>query len=254
MNIITDPAFYLVAVPVVLLFGMGKGGLGPGVVTLAVPILSFVIHPVQAAAILLPILCLADLFAIYHFRRHYDIRHLKILIPAGLVGIAIASVLMGQLDRSMIRLLVGIMAIIFCLDHWLRPDISNTRMAARWGGYLWGTVAGFTSTQIHAGAAPVSIYLFPQKLDKLVLMGTMTIFFAVINYVKLIPYSLMGALNAENLMTSIVLMPLAAIGVKLGNVILHKVNQVILYKYLYIALFLSGIKLCYDGLLEYLAI
>ena len=80
------------------------------------------------------------------------------------------------------------MAIIFCIDHWLRPDISNTRMARRWGGYLWGTVAGFTSTQIHAGAAPVSIYLLPQKLDKVVLMGTMAVFFAVINYLKLIPY------------------------------------------------------------------
>lgn len=250
MNIISDPVFYLVAIPIVLLFGMGKGGLGPGVVTLAVPVLSFVIHPVQAAAILLPILCLADLFAVYHFRRNFDIQHLKILIPAGLVGIAIASVFMGRLDRDTIRLLVGIMAIIFCLDHWLRPDISKTRMASRWGGYLWGTVAGFTSTQIHAGAAPVSIYLFPQKLDKIVLMGTMTMFFTVVNYVKLVPYSLVGALSAENLMTSLVLMPLAAIGVKLGNLVLHKVNQKILYRYLYIALFFSGIKLCWDALLH----
>ncbi|MBT8345107.1 MAG: hypothetical protein KJO28_02305, partial [Desulfofustis sp.] len=70
MAIITDPVFYLVGVPVVLLFGMGKGGLGPGFVTISVPILSFVIDPVQAAAILLPILCLADVFAVYHFRRH----------------------------------------------------------------------------------------------------------------------------------------------------------------------------------------
>lgn len=249
MNVITDPVFYLVAVPVVLLFGMGKGGLGPGIVTLAVPVLSFVIHPLQAAAILLPILCVTDLFAVYNFRRSYDIHHLKILLPAGLVGICLAAVLMGRLDRDMIRLLVGLMAIIFCIDHWLRPDISNTRMARRWGGYLWGTVAGFTSTQIHAGAAPVSIYLLPQKLDKVVLMGTMAVFFAVINYLKLIPYSLMGALNEENLMTSVILMPLAPIGVKIGRLLLDKVNHKLLYRYLYIALFLSGIKLCYDGLL-----
>lgn len=248
MNIITDPLFYILAIPVVLLFGIGKGGLGPGLGTLAVPVLSFVIYPVQAAAIILPILCVADLFAVYHFRRHFDSHHLKILIPAGLVGICIASILMSQLNRDTTRILIGVIAIVFCLDHWLRPDVSQMRAAGRWGGYWWGTLAGFTSTQIHAGAAPISVYLFPHNLDKVTLIGTMTIFFMVINYVKLIPYSLMGALTAENLLTSLVLMPLAPIGVKLGNIILHKVNQRILYRYLYIGLFLSGIKLCWDGI------
>lgn len=247
MNVITDPYFYMVAVPMVLLFGMGKGGLGPGMVTLAVPVLSFVIHPVQAAAILLPILCVTDIFAVYNFRRDFDIYHLKILLPAGLLGIAIAGVLMGQLDRDKIRLLVGIMALLFCLDHWLRPDISGTRMSGKWGGYLMGTIAGFTSAQVHAGGAPVSIYLFPQKLDKVVLMGTFAIFFAVTNYAKLIPYSLMGALNTENLMTSLLLMPLAPIGVRIGRLLIDKVNQKLLYRYLYIALFLSGLKLCWDS-------
>ena len=248
MNIISYPTFYLIAAPVVLLFGMGKGGLGPGFGTISVPILSFVIHPVQAAAILLPMLCLADLFAVYQFRRHFDAKQLTIIIPAGLVGVGVAGVLLGRLDRDMIRILIGIIAILFCLDHWLRPDISQRRPLGKLSGYFWGAISGFTSTQIHAGAPPVSIYLLPQRLDKIVFMGTMTMFFTVINYAKLVPYTLVGALNMENLMTSFVLMPLVPIGVKLGRFLLDKVNQVILYRYLYIALFLSGLKLSYDGI------
>jgi uncharacterized membrane protein YfcA len=188
-------------------------------------------------------------FAVYQFRRHFEKKLLVIIIPAGLVGICIAGVLMGQLDREMIRILIGMIAIIFCLDHWLRPDISQRQPEGKWSGYLWGTVAGFTSTQVHAGGPPISIYLLPQKLDKILLMGTLTMFFAVINYAKLVPYALVGALNLENLLTSFVLMPLVPIGVKLGRILLDKINQKILYRYLYIVLFLSGIKLCYDGLL-----
>jgi len=247
MNIITDPFFYMVAVPIVLLFGMGKGGLGPGFVTLSVPVLSFVIDPVQAAAILLPILCMADIFAVYRFRRDFDSRHLRILIPASLVGVCIAYLLMGQLDGDKIRLIIGAMAILFCLDYWLRPDISKGRVSGRWSGYLWGTVAGFTSTQVHAGGPPVSIYLLPQKLDKVILMGTMAMFFAVVNYAKIVPYFLVGALNGENLMTSLVLLPLAPIGVLIGHLLMYKINQTILYRFLYIALFLSGIKLVLDS-------
>ena len=247
MNVITDPYFYLVAVPVVLLFGMGKGGLGPGFVTISVPILSFVIHPVQAAAILLPILCLADVFAVYNFRRHFETKLLMIIIPAGLVGICVAGVLMGQLNRDMIRLLIGMIAILFCLDHWLRPDISQRQPGGRWSGYFWGTIAGFTSTQVHAGGPPISIYMLPQKLDKILFMGTLTMFFAVINYGKLVPYTLVGALNLENFLTSLVLMPLVPVGVKLGRFLLDKVNQKLLYRYLYIALLFSGVKLCWDS-------
>jgi len=248
VSIIQDPLFYILAVPLVLLFGMGKGGLGPGMVTIAVPLLSFVIHPVQAAAILLPILCLADLFAVYHFRKSFAAEHLKILIPAGIAGIFVAYLVIDQLDKDMLRTLTGITAVLFCLDHWFRPDTSKTLRFGRLGGLFWGAVAGFTSTQIHAGAAPASVYLFPQRLDKVVLMGTMAVFFTVMNYVKLIPYSIMGYLSLENILTSLVLMPLAPIGVKLGTIVLHRVDQKLLYRFLYVVLFISGIKLCWDGL------
>lgn len=247
MAIISDPAFYYVAIPVILLFGMGKGGLGPGVGAIAVPALTFVIHPVHAAAILLPILCVMDIFAVWKFRKSYSSHHLSLMLPAGVGGIVLASLLIGTLQPDKIRLLIGFVVIWFCLDYWFRGDVGKEWMGTKFSGYLWGAVAGFTSTQIHAGGAPASIYLLPQKLDKMVLMGTMAIFFAVLNYIKLIPYTIMGALNLENLTTSLVLIPLAPIGIKLGNLILHKVNQVLVYRFLYIALFFSGIKLLYDG-------
>ena len=248
MNIITDFSFYLLAVPIVLLAGMAKGGLGPGMVAISVPVLSFVIDPVRAAAIMLPILCIMDILAVYHFRKQFSACHLAILLPAGVTGIVIASLLMGYLRPDAIRLIIGITVIMFCLDYWFRPDISRKKKGGRLSGYLWGTVAGFTSTQIHAGGAPVSIYLLPQRLDKVVLVGTMAIFFTVMNYLKLIPYTLMGIINLENLMTSFVLMPLAPIGVKLGNLILNRLDQKIIYRLLYVVLFLSGVKLFYEGI------
>jgi len=249
LNIISDPTFYVLAIPVVLLFGMAKGGLGPGVGAICVPILSIVMEPVQAAAIMLPILCVIDIFAVYNFRNHFDTQYLKILLPAGITGIVIASLFMGYLPPDAIRLIIGIIVIVFCFDYWFRPDLGKKKRGGKLSGYFWGTVAGFTSTQIHAGGPPVSIYLLPQKLDKVVLMGTMAMFFVVMNYIKLIPYTLMGVLNVENLMTSVVLMPLAPIGVKLGHLILNTIDQKTIYRFLYVALFLSGVKLFYDGLL-----
>ncbi|MCP3889860.1 MAG: sulfite exporter TauE/SafE family protein [Desulfobulbaceae bacterium] len=244
---ITDINFYLFAIPVILLYGMAKGGLGPGVGAICVPLLSFVMEPMQAAAIMLPILCVMDIFAVYHFRRNFDFQRLAILIPSGIVGIILASLLMGQLPADGIRSVIGVIVIVFCFDYWFRKDGGEKSNSGKISGFFWGTLAGFTSTQIHAGGPPVSIYLLPQKLDKVVLMGTMAIFFAVMNYLKLIPYTLMGALHIENIMTSVLLMPLAPIGVRLGNIVLYRVRQQLIYRFLYIALFVSGLKLLYDG-------
>lgn len=248
MAIISDPHFYVLAIPAVLLYGMAKGGLGPALGIVAIPAMALVINPLEAAAIMLPILCVMDIFAVWHFRKKFDSHHLKILLPAGVAGIAIASLLMGHLSPDAIRLMIGIIAVVFCLNYWLRNPSNSKRQGGRFSGWLWGAAAGFTSTQIHAGGPPVTIYLLPQKLDKVVLMGTMAVFFAVVNYIKLIPYTLLGAFDATNILTSVILMPLAPIGVKLGYVVLHKVPQRGIYRFLYIALFVSGAKLLYDGM------
>jgi len=249
LSIITDPCFYILAIPAVLLYGMAKGGLGPAVGAIVVPAMSLVINPVQAAAILLPILCVMDIFAVWSFRKTFDIHHLKILIPAGIAGIVIASLLMGHLPPNAIRMIIGIIAVAFCLNYWFGGKIREKKKGGRLSGYLWGTVSGFTSTQIHAGGPPVSIYLLPQNLDRVVLMGTLAIFFATMNYLKLIPYTLMGAIDESNILTSVILMPLAPVGVKLGYLILNRVSQKTIYSFLYVALFLSGLKLLYDGLI-----
>lgn len=248
MDIVTDPYFYMAAVPAVILYGMAKGGLGPGVGAIAVPLMSLVISPLQAAAIMLPILCVMDIFAVWQFRRQYDARHLKILLPAGIAGIVIASLFMGHMSPDVVRLMIGVISILFCLNYWLKGESRIRNKGGRLSGYLWGAVAGFTSTQIHAGGPPISIYMLPQRLDKVVLIGTMAVFFMIVNYLKLIPYAVLGQLNVSNLLTSAVLMPLAPFGVKAGYMILNRVSQTAIYRFLYIALFLSGLKLFYDGI------
>ncbi len=249
---LTDPYFYVLAIPVVLLAGMSKGGLGPAISAIAVPVLSFVISPVLAAAIMLPILFTMDLLAINQFRTNFSARNLYLLIPSGVLGIVIATIFMGFLPPNAVRVSIGIIVILFCCDYWFRYFRS---MASRTGkpttlkGVFWGMVSGFTSTQIHAGAPPLSIYLLPQNLDKVVLMGTMAIFFGVLNCIKIVSYSVVGLFSQESLVTSLVLLPLAPIGVKLGHIALNRFDQRKIYRFLYVALFLSALKLLYDGLM-----
>jgi uncharacterized membrane protein YfcA len=250
MSLITDPFFYVLAIPAVLIYGMGKGGLGGATGAISVPLMAMAIDPLQAAVILLPIICVMDLHTIVLFRNSFDRSILKIILPASVVGIGLGSLLLGSLDASYIKLLLGTIAVLFCLHHWLSFTVAYSESRDRLIGNFWGLVAGFTSTHIHAGGPPISIYLLPKQLDKVVLIGTLAMFFAVMNFIKLVPYSLLGQFNTINLWTSVVLMPLAPIGVSMGFWLLHHVKQEVLYRVIYVFLFGSGVKLVYDGLLN----
>jgi uncharacterized membrane protein YfcA len=60
------------------------------------------------------------------------------------------------------------------------------------------------------------MYLLRRELDKTAFVATTAVFFAVTNYVKLVPYAWLGQLDANNFKTSLALMILAPISILLG--------------------------------------
>ena len=91
--------------------------------------------------------------------------------------------------------------------------------------------------------------MLPQRLEKKTMIGTMVMFFFFINYVKLIPYSYLDLLTPRNLMTSLILMPIAPLGIKLGYWLLHRLSEELVYRILYISLFVLGVKMIIEGTL-----
>lgn len=248
---ISDPIFYAAAVPAVLLFGISKGGFGGGLGLLAVPLMALVISPVQAAAILLPVLCLMDLVSVWQYRQLWDWSELRILLPASLIGIVIGTLLFEHMSAAMLRLIVGAVAVLFTVHYWVGNWRRADRVAAHFppaAGAIGGAVAGFTSFIAHAGGPPVSMYLLRRPLNRTDFVATTVLFFAVVNYVKLVPYAWLGQLQPGNLATSLVLAPLAPIGVMIGVYLHKRVSDRFFFAFVYVLLFLVGLRLIYDGL------
>lgn len=247
---ISDPLFYLLAVPVVLLVGISKGGFGGGLGTLAVPLLALMIDPRLAAAILLPILCAMDIFSVWSFRSTWDKRNIKILLPGALLGTLAGALTFHITNADMIRVLVGLLALYF-VGHYLWGlrllQHAKPKSAGVARGTFWGALAGYVSYIAHAGGPPVSIYLLPQHMPKVTLVGTTVVFFGIINFVKLIPYVWLGQLNSDTFITSLMLMPLAPLGVILGVYLLHRVSDKWFYWSCYSFLLVAGCKLVYEG-------
>src|SRR4051812_8902118 len=162
---ITEPLFYLAAVPAVILMGLSKGGLS-GLSLLSLPLMALVVSPVQSAAIILPILIVQDVVTVWVYRHAWDRRNLAILMPSGALGILAGYLLAARVSESAVTLAVGLISLSFALRRLIveRRGATVTPTRARIApGILWGTVTGFTSMIAHAGGPPFQIYVMPQR-------------------------------------------------------------------------------------------
>jgi uncharacterized membrane protein YfcA len=250
---ITELVFYLAAVPAVLVVGISKGGFGGGLALVGVPLMSLVIAPAQAAAIMLPILITMDAIGIGAYWRRFEGAVLRSMLPGGVFGIAVGGLLFGALDAATMRLIIGTIALLFVAHHFLgrrllAPEPSGGRAPNAAMGAACGALSGFTSTLAHAGGPPAHMYLLPLRLDKTVFVATSVVFFAVVNLVKLVPYWWIGQFATGNLWTSLVLAPLAPVGMLLGIWLHKRVDQALFYRLAYLFVAITGLKLIYDGL------
>ena len=218
----TDPIFWLLAIIGVVFTGISKSGLAGGAGVVAVPLLALVIPVPQAAALMLPLLLVMDVrtISIYHHAiKSY--RSIATIVVAGLVGVVIAGSAMGSLPTDSLQLILAILSISFALWNQLSPLLAKLPGSAM----IWGTLAGISSTLLHAGGPPISIYFLSQKLEKQQWLGQAAIFFAMINFSKLVPYTLNDSWSEELLITSVVLVPFALLGVSLGYRIQKFISQ-----------------------------
>lgn len=249
----TDFVFYAAAVTAVILVGLSKGGLGGAFGLMGVPVLSLVISPVQAAAIMLPIMIVMDIAGLWVWRHHYDATTLKIMLPGAVLGIGIGWLTAEFVTADIIRLIVGIIAILFVLRYAYdryRSRAGNQdapRQQNRAKGSFWATISGFTSFVTHAGGPPFQLYTLPLRLDPKTYTGTSTRYFAVVNAIKVLPYFALGQFDTANLTTSAVLLPLAPIATFSGAWVVKRLHPEVFYPLMYLMILATGLKLVADG-------
>jgi uncharacterized membrane protein YfcA len=246
--VITDPAFYAVAVPAVLLVGVSKSGFGGGFGALGVPLMALAVPVPQAAAIMLPLLLAMDAFGIAALLRQCDRALIRLLLPAGLLGTVIGTLLFGLLSAQAVAGLIGGLTLTFlALRLFARPR-ADAPPPPRWLGFLLGTVSGFTSFVAHAGSPPITFYVLPLRLAPIVFTATMAVFFAAVNLSKWLPYAWLGLIDARNMSTSLALLPLVPLGVWVGVRFVRRVSPVLFYRLVSVGMLLTGLKLLWDGL------
>lgn len=244
-----DPAYLAAMVPAVILMGLSKGGFA-GLGLLSLPLMALVVSPVQAAAIMLPILMVQDVVTVWAYRREFDRRNLAMLLPGAALGILAGYLLAARVSDAAVGLAVGLISIGFAVRRLLgagkaAPPVKRAEFLP---GTVWGAVCGFTSMIAHAGGPPFQIYVMPQRLPPQVFVGTGALFFATLNLAKVAPYIALGQFTTQNLSASAALFPVAILSTVAGVWLVRRVPAERFYTIIYWLLIAVGLKLVIEGL------
>ncbi len=224
---LSSSTFFAMAAVVALLIGFSKGGLGGTLGGLATPLMALVMPADQVIGLMLPILMVADVFAVASHWKRWDWGLIILMLPGAVVGVTIGTFFITNAPTETLKLALGIIVLLFAVYKLLEARLSKTLTyeAKDWHGALAGTVAGFSSALAHTGGPPISIYLLMRRVPTHVFNAISALFFAIINLIK-VPYYMYAQLfDVEQMLRMIWLLPLLPLGVWGGKWAADKISR-----------------------------
>ncbi len=219
-------AFYVVLILVALIIGLSKGGMGAVLGVLVTPMLSMIMPVATAISLALPLLMIGDVFALWSFWRTWDLRYIKLLLPCALLGIVVGTYLLKNLDNVTLRHVLAFFTLLFVVYK-----VADYRLKAldyhpyTWHGYLAGGISGLGSALANAGSVPFTAYMLLQDVTPQVFVGTTTLFFAIVNWLKVPGFLVAGLLDESKLIGVLWTVPLIVAGVFIGRWMIVRINK-----------------------------
>jgi uncharacterized membrane protein YfcA len=169
-----------------MLLGMAKTGLS-GAGLMVVPIMAGIFGGRASVGIVLPMLIIADVFAVKYYNRHADWKYVIRLVPWAFLGI-LAGLVFGHLinDKQFTQTIAVLVTAGIGLMVW--QDIRRNKIKVPdywWFAALLGIAGGFTSMIGNAAGPVFSLYLLSMRLPKNIFIGTGAWFYFILNLMKL---------------------------------------------------------------------
>ena len=215
-----EPVVFLaMIIAVTFLISLSKGGLGGMLGPLATPLMALVMPINQVLGLLLPIMLLADLFAIALHWGKWNGRLVWLLVPGAVVGVTIGTYLISHAPTQTLKFALAVITILFVIYKLIEKRILNSLeyREQNWHGWLAGTLAGFTSSLAHNGVPPVSIYLILHEVTPKVFIATSVLFYAILNWIKVPYYLYIQLFDFQQLLRIAWIAPIIPLGVWFGK-------------------------------------
>jgi uncharacterized membrane protein YfcA len=237
--------FYVMLAVVICLIGLSKGGFGGMMGALGTPLLALILPADTVIGLLLPILIIADVFAVASHWKKWNNKLVVLLLPGAILGVFIGTLFITNVSPLVLRRVLGVIALLFAGYKLFESVILGAThyQPRNWHGVTAGTIAGFSSSLAHTGGPPITIYLLMQEITPRTFVATSALFFMALNWIKVPTYFYADLFDFKLLWQVAWLLPLLPISVWVGKSISTRINKVLFDRIILAFLALSGVLL-----------
>ena len=238
---------------VILLVGISKAGFAGGLGVLATPLLLLQFPPKEALALLLPLLMITDVFTIKRYWQQWNWDLLKPLWPGALLGVLLGALLLGHMNNDALRFGIGLMASLFAARSLSQLLLANnqrlqTTIVPNWVSHGLATLAGVSSTLLHAGGPPITMYLTLKRIPSSTFIASSALFFTLLNWSKVPVFVQSDLLGFDTVITALLLSPLCWLGTWCGVYIRGFMQESFFQYSVQLLLLITGLKLIYQSI------
>jgi len=237
-----------------------KNGVGVGAGIFLLPFLALVFPPKLALGLGAPAMLISDLVGVKNYWGEWDTKELRLLLPLALVGVVFGCFLIEITPDTLFKQCVGVFALLFSSVHLSKMILfrySNRKTPekppaeeSKWKNIstvLFGFVVGVAGTVAHAAGLMMSVHMIQKSGNPRIFVGTLILFFAIMNIFKLVAYSSIGIISYQTMLLVGALSPAIILGGYAGNALNKKIPQELFRLIVLLLIFFIGIRLLWTA-------
>ncbi|MEM7103890.1 MAG: sulfite exporter TauE/SafE family protein [Bacteroidota bacterium] len=217
---------YLIAFFCAYIFGVAKAGI-KGIGIVAIPLMAIVFGGKASTGIVLPILIMADCFAVWYYNQHARWKDLRPMLPWLFIGVLLGVWVGKDLPEEQFRIAMGSI-ILFCVGILFIWDRKKDKTVPDWWWFsiLMGLVSGFTTMVGNLAGAFVTLYFLSLRLPKTAFIATTAWLFFIVNWFK-VPFHIWvwETITWETFKLNLLLIPGILAGLLTGVYVVKRIKE-----------------------------
>lgn len=221
---------------------------GTSLSSIIIPLMVDIFPAKKATGILAISFFLGSFYAVYHYRDYVKWSYFSKLLPGTLIGLMIGAQFLQNAENDSIKLIIGsiILAMLLlsmtqnCYIALFKNEKANKIFA-----FACGILMGFCSIIANGGSSVMVIYLLICGEKKMHLIGTLAVYFLLIDIIK-IPIAIWtGMIDYSSLQCNYFMLLPMLIGGYVGVLFMRWISENRFKRLVEILTFVGGLKLIY---------
>lgn len=208
---------WILALTAALVIGLSKAGI-KGIAIINVTLMALAFGAKESTGLMVPLLILADIFAVVYYNRHTQWKYIIRFLPWILSGIILGVLIGKNLNETTFKIGMAIIILgsVFMMYWWDRKESKVVPAHWAFAGSI-GVLAGITTMIGNLAGAFSTIFFLAMRLPKNEFIGTAAWLFLIINLFKL-PFHIWSweTITTDTLIINLKLAPGILIGLFVG--------------------------------------